>query len=61
MLPCWLGRAAERLQRAEAAAGAPANSRVHRFDGGHVWDGETAIPLLARMLKQPYISGLSRR
>jgi hypothetical protein len=57
MLPCWLGRTAERLQRADAAA-APENSRVHRFDGGHVWDGGNAIRPFARMLKQPYISGL---
>jgi hypothetical protein len=48
----WLEKAAERIQRACDAAGQPGNLQVHRFAGGHVWNGETAIPLLAKMLKQ---------
>lgn len=52
-VPGWRDKAAERLQRAYAAAGKPENLEVHHFDGGHVWNGETAIPLLARILKEP--------
>jgi len=53
MVPGWLEKAAERIQRAYAAAGKPENFALHRFDGGHVWNGETALPLLAKMLKDP--------
>lgn len=52
-VPGWRDRAAERLQRAYAAAGKPENLDIHHFEGGHEWNGETAIPLLARILKQP--------
>ena len=52
-VPGWRDKAAERLQRAYAAAGQPENLQVHHFEGGHVWNGETAIPLLAKILKQP--------
>ena len=48
----WVENAAARLQRAYAAAGKPENFQVHQFDGGHVWNGETAVPLLARILKE---------
>ena len=48
----WVENAAERLQRAYAAAGKTSNFQVHHFDGGHVWNGETALPLLARILKE---------
>lgn len=51
MVAGWLEKASERMQRAYAAAGKPENFSVHRFNGGHVWNGETAIPLLARELK----------
>lgn len=51
MVPGWLDKAAERIRRAYVAAGKPENFEVHRFDGGHVWNGERAIPLLARQLK----------
>jgi dienelactone hydrolase len=53
MVPGWLEKASERIQRAYTAAGTPANFEVHRFKGGHAWNGETAIPLLARVLKGP--------
>ena len=53
VVPGWQEQAVERLQRAYAAAGRPENFQVHRFDGGHVWNGETAIPLLAKVLQQP--------
>jgi dienelactone hydrolase len=52
-VPGWRDKAAERLQRAYVAAGKPENLEVHYFDGGHVWNGETAIPLLAKVLKEP--------
>jgi dienelactone hydrolase len=48
----WLEIASERIARAYAAAGAPENFNVHRFDGGHVWNGETALPLLDGVLKK---------
>jgi dienelactone hydrolase len=52
-VPGWRDKAAERLQRAYAAAGRPENLEVHHFEGGHEWNGETAFPLLAKILKQP--------
>ena len=53
MVAGWLEKAVERMQRAYAAAGKPGNFSVHRFDGGHMWNGETALPLLAEELKGP--------
>ena len=47
----WAEKAEERIQRAYTAAGKPENFQVHHFDGGHEWNGETAIPLLAKILK----------
>jgi len=52
MVPGWLEKASERIRQAYVAAGKPENFEVHRFDGGHVWNGERAIPLLARQLKE---------
>jgi hypothetical protein len=51
MVPGWLEKASARIQRAYAAAGRPENVEVYRFDGGHVWNGETATPLLSKVLK----------
>lgn len=51
MVPGWLEKASGRIARAYAAAGKPENFSVHRFDGGHQWSGETAVPLLAKILK----------
>ncbi|MCB1279578.1 alpha/beta hydrolase family protein [Prosthecobacter sp.] len=51
MVPGWLEKASARMERAYSAAGKPENFFVHRFDNGHVWNGENAIPLLARELK----------
>jgi len=45
--------ARQRLMRAYAAAGQPEALSFHTFDGGHAWDGTTAVPLLARVLKTP--------
>ena len=51
MAPGWLEKAQERLQRAYSAAGHPENFQVHRFNGDHQWNGETALPLLNKVLK----------
>lgn len=51
MVPGWLEKASARIQHAYAAAGKPENFQLHRFDGGHVWNGATAIPLLANVLR----------
>jgi len=51
MVAGWLEKATDRMQRAYKAAGKPDCFSVHRFDGGHAWHGETAIPLLATYLK----------
>lgn len=51
-VPGWLEKASDRIGRAYAAAGAAENFQVYRFDGGHVWNGKTAIPLLAKILKE---------
>jgi dienelactone hydrolase len=48
----WLEIASGRIALAYKAAGAPEHFSVHRFDGGHVWNGETALPLLEKVLKQ---------
>jgi hypothetical protein len=48
----WLEIATERMTRAYKAAGAPEQFSVHRFDGGHVWNGETALPLLEKVLNK---------
>ncbi|HEV7404761.1 MAG TPA: alpha/beta hydrolase family protein [Chthoniobacteraceae bacterium] len=48
----WLEIASERMARAYRAAGALDQFSVHRFDGGHVWNGETALPLLEKVLKK---------
>jgi dienelactone hydrolase len=51
--PAWAEKAAARMERAYAAAGHPESFQVHHFNGGHVWNGETALPLLAKVLKAP--------
>jgi dienelactone hydrolase len=48
----WLEIASGRIARAYEAAGQSGNFTVHRFNGGHVWNGEAALPLLDRVLKQ---------
>jgi len=53
MVSGWLEKASARMERAYVAAGKAENFQVHRFDGGHVWNGQTAIPLLAKVLKEP--------
>ncbi len=46
-------QALARLRRAYQALDAPEQLLVDRFDGGHVWQGQTAYPLLAKVLKLP--------
>lgn len=50
--PDWAEAAKVRLKRAYRAAGKPDALAFHDFEGGHRWDGVTAIPLLARVLKR---------
>jgi hypothetical protein len=52
-VPGGLEKAAEHIRHACAAAGPPDNFQGLRFDGGRVWNGETAVPLLAKTLKEP--------
>jgi dienelactone hydrolase len=40
-----------RMRNAYKALGAQKNLQVDRFDGGHVWNGKVAYPLLDRILK----------
>ena len=49
--PDWAEKAKVRLNKAYAAAGKPGNVSFHHFDGEHRWDGVTAVPLLAKILK----------
>jgi hypothetical protein len=50
--PAWVEKATARLEKAYTAAGKPDNFQVHHFDGGHQWSGQTAVPLLAKVLKE---------
>ncbi|MGH7945924.1 MAG: hypothetical protein ACREF9_13075, partial [Opitutaceae bacterium] len=50
--PVWADSAKVRLGKAYAAAGKSADLQFHHFEGGHRWDGKTAVPLLARVLKR---------
>jgi dienelactone hydrolase len=49
--PDWADAALSRIRRAYRAAGAEAELRVDRFDGGHEWHGAAAYPLLDAVLK----------
>jgi dienelactone hydrolase len=46
----WAERAVERMGRVYRALGAEKELAVHRFAGGHEWNGEQAYPLLDRVL-----------
>jgi dienelactone hydrolase len=46
----WADDALARIGRAYTALGAADHLTVDRFDGGHVWHGEVAYPLLERVL-----------
>ncbi len=50
--PDWAEVAKTRLRKAYLAAGKPDHLEFHPFEGGHRWDGPTAVPLLARVLKR---------
>lgn len=50
MKPKWFDAAKVRLNRAYSAAGASAHLQFRHFDGGHQWDGTTALPLLKSVL-----------
>ena len=51
IVPGWKERAVERMQRAYSASGKPEHLQIHKFEGGHRWDGTTAIPLIDKILK----------
>jgi dienelactone hydrolase len=53
IVPGWSDKAIERLQRAYAASGQPDHLQIHRFEGGHQWDGATARKMLAAELTSP--------
>jgi dienelactone hydrolase len=50
MKPKWVDVAKARLVKAYSAAGASANLQFRHFEGGHQWDGRTAVPLLKSVL-----------
>jgi dienelactone hydrolase len=50
--PSWAAVALERMRRAYKAFGSEPELRVDRFDGGHRWNGQTAIALLRSVLKR---------
>ncbi len=50
IVPDWKEKAIERLEKAYQAAGYPNRLQIHNFEGGHRWDGITAIALLEKML-----------
>ncbi|MDP7011793.1 MAG: alpha/beta hydrolase family protein [Verrucomicrobiota bacterium] len=51
IVPGWKERAVERMQRAYSASGKPEHLQIHKFEGGHRWDGASAIPLIDKILK----------
>jgi len=51
IVPGWKERAIERMQRAYAASGKPEHLQIHKFEGGHRWDGAPAVPLGARRVR----------
>ena len=48
--PKWAEEALTRIRRVYAALGADDRLRVDRFEGGHVWHGAAAYPLLEKVL-----------
>jgi dienelactone hydrolase len=48
--PLWAKRALERIGRAYEAAGAKDKLVVDRFEGGHIWNGKVAVPLMDKVL-----------
>lgn len=50
IVPGWKEKAIERLEKAYQVARYPNRPQIHNFEGGHRWDGITAIALLEKML-----------
>ena len=50
IVPGWKEKAIARMQRAYTASGQPRHLQIHNFEGGHRWDGATAVPLIEKML-----------
>jgi dienelactone hydrolase len=51
--PKWADEALTRMRRAYKAFGAEDRLQVDRFEGGHVWNGQVAYPLLEKVLQPP--------
>jgi len=49
IVPGWKEQAIERMQRAYVASGKPEHLQIHKFEGGHRWDGATTVPLINKM------------
>jgi len=50
IVPGWKEKAVSRLQRAYKASGHPGRLQIHNFEGGHRWDGTTALPIIEKKL-----------
>jgi hypothetical protein len=51
--PKWADEALTRMRRAYKAFDAEDRLIVDRFEGGHVWNGQVAFPLLEKVLQAP--------
>jgi len=51
MIPRWVEEALTRIGRAYKSLGAEDHLLVDRFEGGHVWNGKMAYPLLEKVLR----------
>ena len=51
IVPEWDERFRARLRRIYHAAGVPQNLHFDRFEGGHRWSGQVAMPLFDQLLK----------
>ena len=50
IVPGWKEKAVSRLRRAYKASGHPDRLQIHNFEGGHRWDGTTALPIIEKLL-----------
>ncbi len=50
IVPGWKEKAITRLEKSYQASGYPTRLQIHNFQGGHRWDGTTALPLIEKML-----------
>ena len=50
VIKSWDKKMKDRIQRAYTASGKAKAVAFHHFEGGHRWDGKTAVPMLKKML-----------